>query len=178
MSQFGRWPVFITRHYSDVNGHTFSGIDVSDLILSEDNIDGNFLRISPFVIKVQLGKRKKFKAKVHITNQSDKSYVTTLQIWAAKEFLIPEAKKISINPNQSVETEFKIENIRGSEGSKYPIFVVIEYEDQGFRSFQSIYNTYNITNYNFNIVWIIFSSISGLIIIASIIFLLKSEDKS
>ena len=178
MPQLGRWPVFITRHYSDVNGHTFSAIDVLDLILSEDNIDGNFLRISPFVIKVQLGKRRKFKTKVNITNKTDKSYEATLHIWAAKEFLIPEAKKISINPKESIETEFNIENIRGSEGSKYPIFVVIEYEDQGFRSFQSIYNTYNITNYDFSIVWIMFSSISGLIIIASIIFLLKSEDKS
>lgn len=173
LPKIGRWPVFTTRHYSDANGYSFSSVGISDIIFNKDDESLNFLRINPFAIELELGKGKKFKAKVKILNREARDYDGILRIWTSNEFLIPESQKISIPSKQTVETSFDMENVRGFVGSHYAIFVVLEYEENGFRSFQFASSTYSVTGEGFKKVWIIFALIAGLIIIASMSYLLK-----
>ncbi len=176
LPKFGRWPVLLTRYYSDTNGYQFSAVDISDVLINKPGEEVNFLRINPFVMKMQLdGRGKKFKATVEIENLTDRDYEGTLRLLASKEFLIPDAKKVSVKSKQSAEAQFQIQNIGAIDGSKYPIFAFIEYEAApGYRSFQHVHSMHEIKKEDFNRVWIIFVSVAVVIILGSLFILRKS----
>jgi hypothetical protein len=153
----GLFPVFVWRHYKDLNGYPFTALTV------EKAIAGNVPESSQYTLQagrlnmsMQIrSKGESFKAEVTVLNNSGAVVDGFLSLHTTKEVLIEtKPQKISIPSQSTVSYEFHGKNFSGLLGSVYQVFAVAQYKDGDLRNTATMNAPWTIQEAESTNVWI------------------------
>ena len=120
----GTYPLILTTKYEDANGYPFSAISVSTFANKEASIS----EIAAKLEAIELSDKGIMKLTVKNTGKTEKDL--NIRLVTAKELTINNDEfELNLASKEEKTIEFEIESFSALPGSTYPIYSVIEYEE-------------------------------------------------
>ncbi|MDY6862585.1 MAG: hypothetical protein SV062_06295 [Thermodesulfobacteriota bacterium] len=128
----GRYPLIVYVYFYDANQYRFSALSYNTYFYNEDVNSAVFAKGE----NITLGEQGKLKLKIFNRDEKDKDI--TLRLILPGELSAGEGeKKLPIKGRSKYDTSFSVTNLSALEDAKYPVFTILEYEENG-RHFTSI----------------------------------------
>lgn len=125
-SKHGRYPLTINVDYTDANQYPFTALTVTHYSFGSDTVSKIFGSASDTKLAGHATLPLKLKNIGEISKEVQVSLVVP------KELSIQEKiRKILIQPRSEVNTMFHLSNFSALPGSRYQVFFILEYEDEG-----------------------------------------------
>lgn len=133
----GAFPMYVHRHYEDLNGYKFSAADITITTIGE--LSGNALaaaRNPAFQARLNIsGSGNDYSGTLEVKNSSPSQKRISVAFYSTNELNIHTKPQVmEIAPQGIGKTNFSSENFSGLAGSTYPVFAVLQWEDYGVRS--------------------------------------------
>lgn len=136
-SQRGVFPILVRNHYSDLNGYKFTAPQVIPLLVGSLTPRETVLVHEP-ELQVQLevrGDGQRFNANLSLHNMTEHRRSVSVSGFSSQEMsVLSPSQTVSLAPKGDARLTFSVQNFSGTIGSSYPIFAVIEWDEDGMRN--------------------------------------------
>jgi hypothetical protein len=135
----GLYPVLLTRYYSDLNGYRFSAAGVTTLPIGDFSPEEHAIISDPAIQSVLVleSSSSGFSGTVEVLNVSGVKKKIRSRLHTSKELNVGGATKIIDLAGSGVSVEkVQGENFRGTPGSSYAIYAILEWTENGLRHCQ------------------------------------------
>jgi len=140
----GLFPLFTTLHYQDLNGYAFSAPKLETVLLGGvTGVDLVNAR-SPFLqARFDLsGDGSKFRGHLEVLNLHDKPKEIVVTYFTSRELhASPKSELLELAPNAAQNTSTTLTNFSALPGSTYPVFAVLQWNENGVRNTVSAFAT-------------------------------------
>lgn len=173
----GLYPIFVWRHYKDLNGYPFTALTVERAVLGQvPKSKQTLLYASGIQGKMSVfGTGEKFEAKVVIRNPGSVMRRGMVSLHTTKEIqIIDEGFPFEIKAGGESEFLFEGKNFSGLLGSVYAIFGVVEWEEEGLRNTQTLSAQWTIREAETTNLWIFVILSMAVLGLVAVLYLRKS----
>ena len=132
----GKHPMKVIRHYKDGNGYRFSAAEVQILTIGEVSPKQLALNQDEAVRGKLLfvGDGQDFTGQVELRNVRDEKIDVAMSFHAPREIqLRNKPAVVSLSREEVARREFEVSNFSGLDGSRYAVYVVLQWMEAGMR---------------------------------------------
>lgn len=121
----GKYPLFVTVGYKDLNGYPFSAVLCSTFLVGEDTASDIFGNLSGGSI----GESGDVRLRLKNTARDVRAF--NVSLFAPRELSTEYRQRFELQGAEEREIEIPIRNFSALAGSRYPVYAVVEYEREG-----------------------------------------------
>lgn len=172
----GNYPVLIRVDFADGNQYPFSALSLRHINYGEAISPRIFGKMDP----LQIAKKGKVRLKLKCLDEKEKAL--TVRLILPKEISTSDpVRKIEFKPGKEEDISFRISNFSALVGANYPIYALMEYEDEEKHYFTAAMTTVEIIEkgklteeYRF----VLLGVLIGLLILYFLIVLVRKRKKT
>lgn len=121
----GKYPLFVTVGYKDLNGYPFSAVLCSTFLVGEDAASDIFGNLSGGSID------ESGEVKLRLKNTAPEVRAFNVSLFAPRELSSEYRHRFELQGAEETQIDIPIRNFSALAGSRYPVYAVAEYEREG-----------------------------------------------
>lgn len=133
----GVFPILVRNHYADLNGYKFTAPQIVPLLVGPLNPRETVTVHEPD-LQAQLefhGDGQRFRGELIVQNLTDLRRTVSISGFSSQELgVLDPSQSVTLPPKGEERVKLNVQNFSGTLGSTYPVFALVEWDEDGMRN--------------------------------------------